>query len=61
MVFRIFITSDPKSVSNPYIYKFELTIINVKKYLTMTIANVYQQIESMGSIIVSLLSFVLLG
>lgn len=42
-------------------YKSELTIINVKKDLTMKIANVYQQIESIGSIMVNLLNLLLLG
>lgn len=32
-----------------------------KKYLTTKIANVYQQIESIGSIMVNLLNFLLLG
>lgn len=43
------------------IYRSELTIINVKKYLTMKIANVYQQIESIGSVMVNLLNFLLAG
>lgn len=44
-----------------YIFTIQnLTIINVKN-LTMKIANVYQQIESIGSIMVNLLNFLLLG